>query len=364
MIERAHVRASNSMLVNLAAFVVIVAGLRTAQAIVVPFMVAAFLAMICLPPLHWFRNRGWPTWLALVAISAVVILIGTLVVGVFGTSVNDMRQHLPEYQLRLGDFKETLGKWIEPWREKAGFQFNVNQDGFDAQRALSLFGGLLAALGSLLGDTLIIVFMVIFMLLEAADLPGKLRAISPGSHELAERMDRIRESVWRYTSLKSLISLLTAVLVSLWLWLIGVDYPLVWGLLSFLFNFVPNIGSFIAAAPAIVMAILQPDHGGEPATLASSLTLAAYAAVGYLVINVVVGSVIEPRWLGRGLGLSTLVVFLSLVFWGWVLGPVGMLFSVPLTMVVKIVLDNSDDLQWVAILLGSDVPEEGETRVV
>jgi predicted PurR-regulated permease PerM len=363
MIERTHIHAKHSVLVNLAAFVVVVAGLRAAQAIVVPFMVAAFLAMVCLPPLHWFRNRGWPTWLALVAISAGAILVGALVVGVFGTSVNDMRQQLPEYQLRLEGFRSSLDTWTKPWRDKAGFQFDFNHDGFDAQRALAMFGGLLGALGSLLGDTLVIVFMVIFMLLEAADLPAKLRAISPGSHELAERMDRIRASVWQYTSMKTAISLLTAVLVTLWLWLIGVDYPLVWGLLSFLFNFVPNIGSLIAAVPAIVMALLQPFDGGAPATLASSLTLAAYAAVGYLVINVIIGSVIEPRWMGQGLGLSTLVVFLSLVFWGWVLGPVGMLISVPLTMVVKIVLDNSDDLRWVAILLGSDVPEDEDRQI-
>jgi predicted PurR-regulated permease PerM len=89
---------------------------------------------------------------------------------------------------------------------------------------------------------------------------------------------------------------------------------------------------------------------------------AGLAAAGYIVLETVVGNVLEPRWMGRGLGISPLVVFVSLVFWGWVLGPVGMLFSVPLTMIVKIVLDSSDDLRWVAILLGSDPPQPAQTK--
>jgi predicted PurR-regulated permease PerM len=126
---------------------------------------------------------------------------------------------------------------------------------------------------------------------------------------------------------------------------LGVDFPLLWGLLTFLLNFVPNIGSFIAAAPAVSLAFLQFGVGR-----------AALAAAGYIVLETGIGNVLEPRLMGRGLGLSPLVVFVSLVFWGWVLGPAGMLFSVPLTMIVKIALDTSDDLRWVAVLL-SETPK-------
>ena len=123
----------------------------------------------------------------------------------------------------------------------------------------------------------------------------------------------------------------------------GVDYPVLWGLLAFFFNFVPNIGSVIAAVPAIVLAMIQTD------LLTTLLT-----AIGYLVINVIVGNFLEPKIMGKGLGLSTLVVFLSLVFWGWVLGPVGMLLSVPLTMIVKISLENFEQTRWMAILLSAN----------
>jgi AI-2 transport protein TqsA len=140
-----------------------------------------------------------------------------------------------------------------------------------------------------------------------------------------------------------MFSLMTGLLVGAWVYLLGIDYPVLWGLLAFFFNFVPNIGSIIAAVPAVLLALLQYD-----------LTRALLTAAGYLAINLVLGNLVEPRIMGKGLGLSTLIVFISLVFWGWVLGPIGMLFSVPLTMVVKIVLENFDQTRWVAILLSAN----------
>ena len=158
---------------------------------------------------------------------------------------------------------------------------------------------------------------------------------------------RLSEKVQRYVELKALMSLGTALTVGLWVWIIGLDYPLIWGVLAFLLNFVPNIGSILAAAPAVLLAIVQLSWGGVMAVLA-----------GYVVANVFWGNGVEPRIMGRDLGLSTLVVFLSLVFWGWILGPVGMLLSVPLTMTVKIALDANEDTRWIAVLLGPDISSE------
>jgi AI-2 transport protein TqsA len=348
----------NSAAVNVAAFVVIVAGLRAAQAIVVPFLLAAFLTLLSLPMLLWFQKKGLPTWMALMVITAIVILIGLVLVGAVGSSVNELRLQLPAYQERVADIQEDLIDWLKARGIEA--RAGLDEQIFDTGRVLSLFGNMLGALGALLNNALIIVFMLIFMQLEAADLPGKLRTLAPDS-DISARLERIQISVWRYFRLKTRISFLTGILVTVWLWLLGVDFPLLWGLLAFLFNFVPTIGSFIAAVPALLVAVLQPEISGQAASVTDSLFLAAYTVLGYLVINVVIGNVIEPRVMGSGAGLSTLVVFLSLVFWGWVFGPVGMVLSVPLTMVVKIVLDNSQGLQWVAILLGSDVPVESST---
>jgi predicted PurR-regulated permease PerM len=139
------------------------------------------------------------------------------------------------------------------------------------------------------------------------------------------------------------VSLGTGLCVSIGLFFLGLDYAPLWGLLAFLFNYIPNVGSIIAAVPAVLLAVVQLDLG-------HALLVAAL----YLIVNVIMGNAVEPRLMGQKLGLSALVIFISLVFWGWVLGPVGMLLSVPLTMVVKIALEVNESTRWLAILLSSD----------
>ena len=152
------------------------------------------------------------------------------------------------------------------------------------------------------------------------------------------------DSVNSYMAIKGWVSLATGLIIAIWLTILDVDYPLLWGLLAFLFNFVPNIGSIIAAIPAVLLALVQFGPGAAMA-----------AGAGYVAVNIIMGNVIEPRFMGKGVGLSTLVVFISLVFWGWVLGPVGMLLSVPLTMIVKLALEARQDTRWIAVLLGPDI---------
>ncbi len=344
MADKSELRLSGPVLLSCAALVVIVAGLRAAQPIVVPLIVAAFVAIICFPALKWLQEQGLPTWLAFMAITSVIVLFGVLVVGVVGTSVNQMRQQLPEYQQRVADLQREAIAWLK--EKNIDVSAQLEQETFNAQRAVSLFGEMLSALGSVVSDALVIVFTLIFMVFEAAELPAKLRAISGGDDSLAQRLEKIQSSVRRYITIKTQLSALTSVLIVLWLWWLGIEYALLWGLLMFLFNFIPNIGSIIAAIPPIVLALLL-----------SGVSTAIYTAAGYLAINTIIGNVIEPRLMGRGLGLSPLVVFVSLVFWGWVLGPIGMLFSVPLTMIVKIILDHSQDMQWLGILLGAEAPQ-------
>ncbi len=300
--------------------------------------------MICLPPLNWLQEKGLPKWAALLTIATGTVLLGLSVVAVVGTSVNQMREQLPEYQERVADVQADVVAWLK--RHDIDVGAKLEQETLNPRRAVSLFGDLLVALGSVLSDALVIVFTLLFMIFEAAELPAKLRAISGGDNSLAARWETIQASVRRYVTIKTQLSLLTAVLATIWLWWLGVDYPLLWGLLAFLFNYVPTIGSIIAAVPPVVLALLQ-----------SGVSSAVYVAAGYLAINGVIGNVVEPRLMGRGLGLSPLVVFLSLIFWGWVLGPIGMLFSVPLTMIVKIALDHSEDMKWLGILLGAEVPQ-------
>ena len=142
--------------------------------------------------------------------------------------------------------------------------------------------------------------------------------------------------------IKTLTSLMTGLLVWIWLQIVGVNYPVLWGLLAFLFNYIPNIGSIIAAVPAVLLALVQLGLPG-----------ALWTAGGYLAVNMLIGNVIEPRIMGKGMGLSTLVVFLSLIVWGYILGGVGMFLSVPLTMIAKIVLEHNPRTRWIAVILGT-----------
>jgi AI-2 transport protein TqsA len=203
----------------------------------------------------------------------------------------------------------------------------------------------LKGLGGVLSNTALIFLTVIFILAEASSFPRKLRLML-GSGNSMGGFEQFLERMNAYIKIKTLTSLATGILVSLWLLILGVDYALLWGVLAFLLNYVPNIGSIIASVPAILLAFIQ--HG----TLSAILT-----AAGYIVVNIGIDNFIAPRYTGRGVGLSTLVVFLSLLFWGWVLGPVGMLLSVPLTMIAKIALDSREDTRWLGIVLG---PEGGE----
>jgi AI-2 transport protein TqsA len=187
---------------------------------------------------------------------------------------------------------------------------------------------------------LLIFLTVLFIMIEAAGFPGKLQAAFPDPEKTLGHFRAITASVNQYMGVKALFSLATGLSIWILLTLLGVDFAGTWGLLAFFLNFIPSIGSIIAAVPAILLALLQL---GLPTAL---LTL-----LGYLVVNVLFGNFLEPRFMGRRLGLSTLVVFLSLLFWGWVLGPVGMVLSVPLTMIAKIALAANEDTRWLAVLL-------------
>ena len=154
------------------------------------------------------------------------------------------------------------------------------------------------------------------------------------------RAGKIRADVQRYLGVKTLMSLLTGSLVGVCVALLGLDFPLLWGMLAFLMHYIPNLGAFLAAIPAMLLALVQLGIGG-----------AGLVGLAFVVIHMVVGNVLEPVLMGRRLGLSVLVVFLSLVFWGWVWGPVGMFLSVPITMIIKITLENSKSLRWIAVLL-------------
>lgn len=329
------------VLIILAAFVIVVAGMSAAKSIIVPFLLAAFISIISSPPLFWLEKRRVPKWLALLIVLFVILSVLLLIAGLVGSSVNDFSNNVPAYEAKL---EEQVNVFLD-WLKQAGIdvsRLELNKV-FNSATIMNLIASLINALGGVLTNGFLILLTVIFMLLEAASIPAKLHAIFRDPETSLGHLNHFISSVNRYMLIKTAISFSTGAFVGIFLTIMGVDYPLVWGLLAFALNYVPNIGSIMAAVPAILLTLIKLGAGR-----------ALGVTIGYLVIGMIMGNIIEPRVMGRGVGLSTLVVFVSLIFWGWILGPVGMLLSVPLTMTVKIALDTSEDTRWIAILLGSE----------
>ena len=334
---RKRTRLGLGWAVNLAAIMIIIYGLRTAQAIVVPILLALFISMIGTPPLFWMRRKGVPNALAVLVVVLGMLAVLVFIVSLAGNSIADFTSRVPIYKERLDQQLLALVSRFE-LSDRVGSITDVIKL-VDPSGAMDLAARLLNGLGGALNNALLIGFTAVFVLLEAWSFPAKLGRLM-GSKSSASALKRFSTSLNRYIGLKTAVSLFTGLAVGLWVAVLELDFPMLWGLLAFLLNYIPNIGSIIAAVPAVLLAYVQIGVGR-----------AILIAAGYLAINLVVGNLLEPRIMGRSMGLSTLVVFLSLIFWGWVFGPVGMLLSVPLTMTLVIALESHPATARFAMML-------------
>jgi len=330
-----------------AAIVVLIAGMRAAADIVVPVLLALFLAFVSSPLVFRLSRTRMPYPLA---VSVVLLLelaaLGTLGV-LMGSSVGRFEQRLPVYRSRLGELYRELadllasqGVRLEP--EGLG-------GGLDPGAVMDLIGTTLTGLGAVLGNMLLVVLVLAFSLFDAARVWRKVEAHFAGTAAGDHVLTAISTEINRYLSVKSATSITTGALVGVWCAVLDVDFAVMWGLLAFLLNYIPTVGSLLAAIPPILVALVVHGPGSALAVMA-----------GYLVVNISIGNVIEPRLMGRALGMSPVVVLLSIVVWGWVLGPVGALLSVPLTMILKIALANTREWAWIADLMSGPVEEVQE----
>ena len=324
------------IVIMLGMLVIILTGVRFAADIIVPFILALFIAVILNPLVQRMVRLRIPRVLAISLLISIIIVAMVLLVAYLGTSLNELARTLPTYRSSLA----TPLLQIEPWLQRAGIEVSVEEllKYIDPNAAMTIVTSLLAQLSNAMTSIFLLFLTVVFMLLEVPQLPV----------EGMGAIQRALDSVSRYLVLKTAISLVTGLVVWGLLAALDVHFAFVWGLLAFALNYIPNIGSVLAAIPPILQVLVF-----------SGLYDALILLAGYLVINLVFGNILEPRIMGRGLGLSTLVVFLSLIFWGWLLGPVGMLLSVPLTIIVKIGLEQTAGGQSIAVLL-SDMSHKAD----
>ena len=322
-----------------ASVVVVLAGLKSAAEIVVPILLSLFLAIVLSPLYNFFNKKKVPNGISLSLVIGLFLLALFLVAKLVGSSAQDFSanidfyaKQLSVYYLSITQFANTIG--IEIAVDDLSTLINSKQ-------AMGFASSLLKSMGSMFSNGFVILLTVIFMMLESQHFVEKISFASRDNDTL-EHIVKISSQIKEYMVLKALISLLTGFIIWVALMIIGTDYAFLWAVLAFMLNFIPNIGSIIAAVPVVLLTLVQ----------LGSLSAVAVSIL-YVVVNVVIGSIVEPKVMGKGLGLSTLVVFVSLIFWGWLLGIVGMLLSIPLTIMVKIILDANKNTKWIAVLLGT-----------
>lgn len=331
-----HFSVAARVIIILACLVIVIAGLKAARELLVPFMLAVFVAVLLEPLVLMFRNRGLPNWLSIILIILFIALLWGLAVALVSSSVQ-------QFIANAGAYQERLQALLEP-----AFQYSfgglsaleVWTSVVDKVQIFSLASQLLNSIGQVLANTFMIILFIIFILAEQGGIQEHLQGRVLKVEEKLEQWHSIKEKISRYMVIKALISSATGVVIGLGLMLIGVDYPLLWGGLAFALNFIPTFGSLIAAGPPLLLALIQ--LGSVSALLTALL---------FFIVNLVLGNMVEPRVMGQGLGIPPLVVLLSLVLWGWILGPVGMLLAVPLTVTIKVVFESSPETRWISALL-------------
>lgn len=346
MTDTSNVYRGTRLFIIAAALVIIIWGINQAQSVVVLFLVSAFLAVIARVPIVWMERHHIPPVAAVLIVLAVLVTLLMSIGVVVGASLSSFSTALPVYQTRLHDmlfaFKALLAsKGIASTDEVLLSYINPGA-------VMNLTAALFTALSSVLSNILLILFTVMFILLEASTFPGKIRSVLESPKAVFPQFTQFLRDIKRYVVIKTSMNLIAGTLIALWLSVLGVDYPVLWGFLAFLLNFIPSVGSIVAAVPAVLLSLIQ--YGGGSAAL---------TAAGYVVIGTTLGNFVEPRIMGRRLGLSTLVVFGSLIFWGNLLGVIGALLCVPLTMTLKLACEADEDTRWIAVLLGPEVPPKG-----
>jgi predicted PurR-regulated permease PerM len=353
IVDRSDQQPGARFLLMAASGVIVVGGLRLGAPVLLPTALSLFLAVLSLPIVLGLTRRGVPRAIAILA--AVLV-----VVGIFTVLIITASQSLTELQSELFRYVGRLQALTDEWIASLSQRFDVALEEFitleiiNTEVVTGFVGGTLAQAATLLSKTFLVFLVMVFFLAEATILPEKLRYLTGGSPAGEERMNKIVEEIQSYLGIKTAVSLATGLLLGLWCWVMELDFPILLGLLAFALNYVPTVGSIIAGVPAIIFSLASTTHQGD-------VSHAFVVTLGYVVVNTVFGNLIEPNLMGRRLGLSPLVVILSLLFWGWTWGPMGALLSVPLTMIVKIWLENTQDLRWVAVLLDRTVPAAPRT---
>ena len=318
--------------------------MKYAADLLAPFLISISLAIVLTPTLNYFQEKRIPKIVSLIVI-LILLSIPIMILG--GYIATEAQEFALNSTTLKAEFSTTVGKFIQHMQNMG---INVSQADIEAMIAKSnisdIVKNLTSQVSTQFSSIFLILFTVAFMLMESNDIHSKVEKIlSKSKIELEDGM-RIITKINRYFIIKVKTSLVTAVWVLLVLWYYDIHYFYLWATLAFFFNFIPVVGSIFAAVPAIILALL--DQG---------MMTALWVAIWYVIINMTIGNILEPRIMGKGLGLSALVIFLSMTLWGWVLGPIGMILSVPLTMAMQFLFAQYKETEWISLMLSDNKKE-------
>ena len=318
-------------LLAIACIVIIIAGMQAIAPVLNLFLVALLLAVSIMPLVAWQLNRGWPKTLALGLTILFVIVIGAFLTSILGLAINNMAEKAPFYKERITVIYQSGLNYI------ASKGINIEDiqslELFSPDKLFSVGSAFIEGILSTFGNFFFVLLLMIFILIEFSQIQLKAAQKEYKEDSWQLRFSEIATDLKKYVSITALSGLMAAVTNTILLVILGVDFAIMWGFLSFLFSFIPNLGFILSVVPPALIALLEY---GWPQCL--------IVVVGFIVINSIVDNILKPRFLGQEFNISILMVFVSLLFWAWVLGPIGAILGVPMTMAVKkiIVFMNKD----------------------
>ena len=332
------------LLIAMASAVAILAAMRAAASIIGPVLIAFILTVAWSPGSEWLRKRGWHPSLAALTGIAIGIIGIALFAALLTTSLIQLQDNLPAYQPKIAELQQLAKDKLAMLPMDTSRLFTG--DVFSPSSIIAYALKVAQSLTQVAGNVFLLILLMAFMMLEAVRYPEKLRVALASSPEALDRFAQFSDSIRGYVSINTIFGLVAAVLDTVLLLALGVDFAILWGVISFLFSFVPNFGFFAALLPPTLLALVQ-----------FGFTRSIGVIVGYVVMNFIVDNIIKPRFVGGRLDLSPLVVVLSLLFWGWLLGPMGALAAVPLSIGLRFLFENFEESRWLAHLMSDAGPK-------
>ncbi len=329
-----------TILLGLAAATVAVAGMKVLSGIIAPTAMGIVLVLTVAPAQGWLVRKGAPPWAGALATILLVyaILVGMIMAMV--VSAAQLAQIVPQYADQFVQLVSDLGSWLESLGVQAD-QVNEAAHSLDPSVLLPLLGSLAGSAFGVLSLIAFIATLVLFIGFDAIKFPSTLRNAGEERPEFVRALGDFALGTRKYMSVSAVFGLIVAAIDVLALWLLGIPGAFVWGILSFVTNFIPNIGFVIGLIPPAILGLLE----GGPGLMMAVIVL-------YSVINFIIQSIIQPKYQGDVLGLSTTLTFLSLIFWAWVLGPLGAILALPLTLLAKsLLVDVDPHTRWLGPLL-------------